>query len=130
MDFSLISSPICKEKSFGVFLRNRMGILWECGLDSRMKHHYMKMAWTEGWEGRLSIWPGWVFSPPHAKWVCWSSNPSNGEALVVCTPTHGKSACPLVQPISRPALSNLHYHKCLAFLPGNYSSHRPVRIRA
>lgn len=63
MDFSLISSPICKEKSFGVFLRNRMGILWECGLDSRMKHHDMKMAWKEGWKGRLSIWSGWVFSP-------------------------------------------------------------------
>lgn len=40
-----------------------MGILWECGLDGRMKHHDMKVAWKEGWEGRLSTWPGWVLCP-------------------------------------------------------------------
>lgn len=51
---------------------------------------------------------------------------SGGQALARCR------RLPTPPPTCRPTpeLSNLHYHRCLAFLPGNYSSSSPTRIRA
>ena len=94
---------------------------------------HTEMAWKEGREGRPSTQPGGHCSLCRAERVCRSSIPSNVWALAVYAPNPGQPAChppPHHQPTPRPALSNPHYHKCLAFLPGNSSSHSPVRIRA
>lgn len=96
-------------------------------LDEALTEDGMKRAAGRLTPGVRHHWaPG---SGTHPFRVCWS----HAQALAACPPAPGQPACH--SPAHLPAhpsscIKQSPYRKCLAFLPGNYSSHSPMRIRA